>query len=141
MSTSLVCHPGPTVGYRVASPRGVIAYLPDHEPALGAKKFPLDPEWTSGYTLSADADLLIHDAQYSAAEYPNRIGWGHSSLHQALAFGKLCRVKNLIPFHHDPSHSDDELDRFTQEAVADLKPRFNVIHGVEGVVFEPGKSS
>ena len=71
VSSSLVCHPGPTVGYRIASPSGkVLTYLPDHEPALGALTFPALPrEWTSGAMLAADADLLIHDSQYSAAEY------------------------------------------------------------------------
>lgn len=70
--SALVCHPGPTVGYRITAPEGgVLTYLPDHEPALAALRFPSLPrEWTSGATLAAEADLLIHDSQYSAAEYP-----------------------------------------------------------------------
>lgn len=136
VTTSLICHPGPTIGYRLACGRAVIAYLPDHEPALGVKKFPIDPAWTSGYALAENADLLIHDSQYSAAEYEQHVGWGHSSLQQTLEFGKLCRVKNLVPFHHDPSHSDDQLDRITQDAVRDVKPSFTVTPGMEGQTFE-----
>lgn len=136
VSASLVCHPGPTVGYRIVSPRGTLAYLPDHEPALGAKKFPLAAAWTSGYAIAENADLLIHDAQFSAAEYPHRIGWGHSSLHQSLEFAKLARVKNFVPFHHDPSHSDDTLDRMSEDAIRDIAPAFTVTPGMEGKTFE-----
>lgn len=65
MCSALVCHPGPTVGYRISAPgQGVLTYLPDHEPALAAVRFPSLPrEWTSGATLAAGADLLIHDSQ------------------------------------------------------------------------------
>ena len=108
---------------------------------MGVKKFPLAAAWTSGYAIAKNADLLIHDSQYAASEYRHRVGWGHSSLQQAFEFGKLCRVKNFVPFHHDPGHSDDELDRITQEALREVKPSFTVLPGVEGLVFEPGKSS
>ena len=110
VTTALVCHPGPTVGYRLDDGRGTIAYLPDHEPALGAREFPGLREWTSGYDLAAGVDLLIHDAQYEAAEYDAHVGWGHSALPHTLAFAELAGVRHLVPFHHDPSHGDDQLD-------------------------------
>lgn len=110
---SLVCHPGPTVGYRVTSADGTtVAYLSDHEPALGDPRFPSDRQWTSGSDLAADADLLIHDAQYSDDEYRTRVGWGHSSLTDAMAFADLVGARRLVAFHHDPSHDDDFLRRF-----------------------------
>jgi ribonuclease BN (tRNA processing enzyme) len=65
ISANFVCHPGPTVGYRISTPEAVLTYIPDHEPALGARPFPLNKEWTSGAALAAGVDLLIHDAQYS----------------------------------------------------------------------------
>ena len=70
-----VCHPGPTVGYRIETETSSLAYLPDHEPALGTRRFPVDPEWTSGFELAHDVDLLLHDAQYTREEYPARAGW------------------------------------------------------------------
>ncbi len=78
VTSALVCHPGPTVGYRIAEAGGsVMTYLPDHEPALGSSRFPgLPRAWTSGGALAADADLLIHDGQYSAAEYPGPLRLG-----------------------------------------------------------------
>src|SRR5438093_1203901 len=78
--SALIAHPGPTVGYRVSTSTASLAYLPDHEPALGVRSFPQSGDWTSGYGLAEGADLLIHDAQYNHAEYEERIGWGHSSI-------------------------------------------------------------
>lgn len=136
ISAALVCHPDATVGYRIATSSAVLAYLPDHEPALGARKFPLNRDWTSGYTLAAGADLLIHDAQYTSEEYTERVGFGHSSLPQAFAFAALVEVKHLVPFHHDPAHTDDELDRLIGETMASARPQFAVTPGVEGGTFD-----
>ena len=81
-----VIHPGPTVGYRISADGASVAYLPDHEPALGARRFPEEPRWTSGFDLASGVDLLIHDGQYSDDERAVRIGWGHSSVSEAVAF-------------------------------------------------------
>ncbi len=132
----LVCHPDPTVGYRIASRHGVVTYLPDHEPALGARSFPLSQDWTSGYELAAGADLLIHDAQYTLEEYADRIGFGHSSLPHALEFAALAGARHFVPFHHDPAHTDDDLDRLFAETVRLIRPRFAVTPGAEGAVFQ-----
>ena len=136
--SALVCHPGPTVGYRITSPaKSVMTYLPDHEPALAALRFPCLPrEWTSGGALAHGADLLIHDGQYSCAEYPGHCGWGHSSLDHALDFGTLTEVKQLVPFHHDPGHTDRDLDRLIAEAIDKVKPAYRVTPGVEGAVID-----
>jgi len=139
ISCALVCHPDPTVGYRIATSKAVITYLPDHEPALGARKFPLSRDWTSGYTLAAGVDLLIHDAQYTSEEYADRIGFGHSSLPQAFEFAALAEVKRLVPFHHDPAHTDDDLDHLIQETILSTRPSFAVAPGSEGATFELGE--
>ncbi len=138
VSSALVCHPGPTVGYRIADAQGsVLTYLPDHEPALGALKFPsLSRAWTSGGSLAESADLLIHDSQFSADEYPSHVGWGHSSLKDTLAFAALAEVKHLVPFHHDPGHTDVDIDRLMNEAIAEAKPAYRVSPGREGASFQ-----
>jgi ribonuclease BN (tRNA processing enzyme) len=138
VSAALVCHPGPTVGYRIADAQGsVLTYLPDHEPALGVSEFPTLPlAWTSGGSLAAEADLLIHDSQYSAAEYPDHIGWGHSSFKQALDFATLSQVKHLVPFHHDPGHTDADIDRLMEAAIAEAKPACRVTSAREGASFQ-----
>ncbi len=136
VSSALICHPGPTVGYRIATARATLAYLTDHEPVLGMQQFPLAGEWTSGYAIAAGADLLIHDAQYSSEEYARCVGWGHSALEHALAFAALTKVKHFVPFHHDPAHDDDDLDRLTAEAVTATAPSFAISPGAEGAIFE-----
>ena len=133
-----ICHPGFTVGYRVEGDGGTVAYLSDHEPALGVPHFPLRADWTSGYLLARGVDLLLHDAQYSLAEYPTHVGWGHSALEHALAFGHLADVRHLVTFHHDPGHSDDEIDRLTAEATLSAQPSFGVTSGAEVAVFDIG---
>jgi phosphoribosyl 1,2-cyclic phosphodiesterase len=132
---ALICHPGPTVGYRIEHDGATLAYLSDHEPALGVNDFPGPPEWTSGYGLAADVDLLIHDAQYSAAEYEDRIGWGHSSVEDALRFATLARVGHLVGFHHDPAHSDADIDQIFATATATVRPTFPVTPAAEGATF------
>ena len=138
VASTLVCHPGPTVGYRIVGPDGrVCTYMPDHEPALGASHFPSLPrEWTSGAQLAANADLLIHDSQYSTAEYPGHRGWGHSSLADTLRFGTLTEVRRLVTFHHDPNHTDSDLDRLIAEAKDEAQPAYELLGGTEGTTFE-----
>jgi len=136
ISASLICHPGPTVGYRIKDTRGVLAYLSDHEPALG-KAFPLlPPDWTSGHVVAQNADLLIHDAQYTDEEYAQRVGWGHSSMKHAIHFAALARVKHLVLFYHDPAHDDPTLDRMLATSIAATEPAFAVTAAQEGAVFE-----
>ncbi len=132
ITAALICHPGPTVGYRITEGATSVTFLPDHEPALGAKVFPGEPDWTSGFELAEGADLLIHDTQYTQAEYLARIGWGHSSIPQAVAFAAAARVKQFVTFHHDPSHEDAVLDRLHEEARGTAH-RFELIPGKEGM--------
>lgn len=136
ISGQAVIHPGPTVGYRISGPAGVLAYIPDHEPALGAPSFPLAPEWTSGHELAAGADLLIHDAQYTEEEYAGRVGWGHSSIEQTWAFATQAQAKRLVTFHHDPGHDDDELDAIISDL--DTRDGPEVIGGREGLELRLG---
>jgi phosphoribosyl 1,2-cyclic phosphodiesterase len=133
VTTARVCHPGPTVGYRIETQGASLAYLPDHEPALGARRFPLEPEWTSGFELVEGVDLLVHDAQYTPEEYPRHVGWGHSTMHDALALARLGKVKHVVLFHHDPSRDDAALETAVARAVADMRPEFPVTPAAEGM--------
>lgn len=129
----LVIHPGPTVGFRITGRSGrSVAYLPDHEPALGLDDFPLEPNWTSGYDLAAGVDLLIHDSQYSHDEYESKVGWGHSTIEQALRFGQLCEIRKFVTFHYDPAHTDDQLDALIRSGWESVRPSFEIINGSEG---------
>jgi phosphoribosyl 1,2-cyclic phosphodiesterase len=131
----LVCHPGPTLGYRISEGGKAVVYLPDHEPALGVRQFPEERRWTSGMDLASGADVLIHDAQYTAEEYGDHIGWGHSSIPQALAFAAAAGVGRLVAFHHDPDHDDSALDDLLEKTLRSADLSFELVVAAEGGSF------
>ncbi|HYZ26015.1 MAG TPA: MBL fold metallo-hydrolase [Geminicoccaceae bacterium] len=142
IQTALVCHPNPTVGYRLEENGHSAVYLPDHEPALCLEGDRwLEPDWTSGHALAEGADLLIHDAQYTDAEYASCVGWGHSTYRHALEFAARVGAKEVVLFHHDPAHDDATLERLIEDARRRFKPAFHVFDGREGDVFEVGSSN
>jgi phosphoribosyl 1,2-cyclic phosphodiesterase len=130
-----VIHPGPTVGYRITEGQRSVVYLPDHEPALGWGTKPVGPDWTSGFELARDADLLIHDCQYFAEERAERLGWGHSSVEETAAFATLAGARRLACFHHDPAHDDDTVDRLVA-GVAAAAPGLPVSGARQGETLE-----
>jgi len=132
---SYICHPGPTLGYRISDGMSTVTYIPDHEPALASRNFPESGEWTSGFDLVKETDLLIHDAQFTDAEYAQCVGWGHSTLEHALAMTEMAGAKKLVTFHHDPSHTDTCLEQMYQDHDCDSKD-FPVIIGREGSSIE-----
>jgi len=125
-----ITHRGPTLGYRIEADGASLCYIPDHEPALGARLAEVDEEWISGFGLAHDADLLIHDSQYTDAEYPKHLGWGHSALGDALTFGSRTGARRLLLFHHDPLHSDAVLDSLAGTATG----RWEALGGNAGAV-------
>ena len=117
VSANLINHPGPTVGFRIQEDDRTMAYMPDHEPALGVDDLATaSPEWVSGVGVAYGVDVLLHDGQYTQDEYDQRVGWGHSSTEQAVTFARLAKVRRYVMFHHDPTHSDDQLDRMLDYA-------------------------
>jgi ribonuclease BN (tRNA processing enzyme) len=111
-----VSHPGTTLGYRLSENGSVFAYLPDHEPAVGIPLESLSPDWMSGFAIAAGATALVHDAQYSEDEYPSKVGWGHSSVADAVSFATRAAVEQLLLFHHDPLHDDRKLEALQDRA-------------------------
>ena len=136
ISADIVCHPGPTVGYRITKGNVSLAYLPDHEPALGAPSLTSDGHWVSGYDLAFGVDILIHDAQYATDEYAEHLFWGHSTIQQTLDFATATRVKRLVTFHHDPGHTDTDLDRLLEDARNSNKLSFELVPGTEGATLQ-----
>jgi phosphoribosyl 1,2-cyclic phosphodiesterase len=115
LSSDLVLHPGATLGFRLESGGTSVAYLPDHEPALAGID-PLLTHWLSAGALAHEADVVLHDAQYTEQEYDTKIGWGHSSVADAVAFCRAVDARRLVLFHHDPEHSDRMLEELEQHA-------------------------
>lgn len=116
ISADAVSHPGTTLGYRVEADGAALAFIPDHEPALGVALESLTSDWISGFPVAEEATLLLHDAQFTEDEYAHHVGWGHSSIQQAVSFAAMTGAKKLLLFHHDPLHTDDDLDSLRAQA-------------------------
>jgi phosphoribosyl 1,2-cyclic phosphodiesterase len=106
-----VCHPGITVGYRIEADGQTLVYISDNEVDLASTALR-----ASMIELAAGADVLIHDCQYNEGEYAIRHGWGHSTPRQAVSLACQAGVRRLILFHHDPSHSDEQVEALAEEA-------------------------
>jgi len=104
-------HPNGGVGFRLTQDGRSFVFLPDNE--LGYLH-PGAPSRAQQMQFCAGADLLIHDAQYTDAEYERTRGWGHSTFADAVDFALAAGVKRLGLFHHDPDRSDDDLDQQVQ---------------------------
>jgi CheY-like chemotaxis protein len=117
-------HPALTFGYRLEVDGAAIVYASDHEPHsryLADGMGEIAGEDLRHCEFLMGADLVIHDAQYTAEEYPQKIGWGHSTIEYALALCRAGGVKRVCLTHHDPSREDDEIDRLLAKARADLE--------------------
>jgi phosphoribosyl 1,2-cyclic phosphodiesterase len=101
-----VRHPGSTVGFRLSQNGTSLAYIPDNEPAL---------DRTSGLSVAGGADLLLHDAQFTDAEYSSRVGWGHSAVADFVTYLAEAAPRKALMFHHDPSHADGQLEEMLAE--------------------------
>jgi ribonuclease BN (tRNA processing enzyme) len=107
-----VPHLGPTVGYRIEWDEAVIAYVSDHqEPEANPQEVNDDV-----LALCHEADLVIHDAQFTRAEFLERSHWGHSTIDYAVRVAAKAGAKRLALFHHDPSHTDDDIDEMSSAA-------------------------
>jgi phosphoribosyl 1,2-cyclic phosphodiesterase len=127
-----VIHRGPTLGYRIEEGDSSVAYIPDHEPGLGQDLDRDPPEWISGHALACNASLLIHDAQYTEAEYAMTVGWGHSRIADACTFARRTEAERVALFHHDPGHDDTMLDGLAEAAAASYTGDGDLFMACEG---------
>ena len=116
-------HPGDAYGYRLEEAGKVLVYCTDIE--HGDR---IDPNVVA---LSKNADLLIHDAQYTPEELKEKKGWGHSSWEQAIEVAEQAGVKRLALFHHDPGHTDNFLFRMEEECQRRFPGAFLSREGME----------
>jgi phosphoribosyl 1,2-cyclic phosphodiesterase len=153
IATHYLNHPALTVGYRVEADGAALVYASDHEPHSKEAG-----EGHAGVTESGDAehvafmhaaDLVIHDAQYTAAEYPAKVGWGHSTIEYAVDAAIAANIKQLALYHHDPARTDEAVDGLIDRARARAKAagsKLIIIGAAEGAAMElrgaaPGKAA
>ncbi|MGF1603384.1 MAG: MBL fold metallo-hydrolase [Thermosynechococcaceae cyanobacterium] len=105
-------HPGGSVGYRVEWQGLTVSYLTDTEHYL-------DHIDATVLRLAHQTDILIYDCTYTDEEYHDeansKVGWGHSTWQEAVKVAEAAQVKQLVLFHHDPSHDDDFLDQVSED--------------------------
>jgi phosphoribosyl 1,2-cyclic phosphodiesterase len=100
-------HPGGAFGYRIEREGKVFVFCTDIEHG--------DEIDQNVVRLAENADLLIHEAQYTTEELKDKKGWGHSSYEQAIQVAEMANVKQLAITHHDPDHDDDFLSKMEKE--------------------------
>jgi phosphoribosyl 1,2-cyclic phosphodiesterase/CheY-like chemotaxis protein len=145
VTSQLINHTTATVAYRVQAGSVSIAYVTDHEPfwwERASTRQPhrfLHPGEERHVAFVGGADVLIHDAQYADTEYPAKRGWGHSTVEYAVDLAIRAGVKQLVLFHHDPTHSDawirTHLARARRRAVAQHSA-IEIIAAAEGEQLE-----
>lgn len=125
-----VPHTGLTNGYRVEQDGVTVVYISDHQmPVDGSSSITDDV-----LELCDGADLLIHDAQYTPAEFELKSHWGHCTVDYAVHVAVESGAKRLALFHHDPSHDDDMVDCLLEGARETAGNRIDeVIAAYEGL--------
>jgi len=101
-------HPSLSLGFRITYNDKIFVYATDNELSP-------DPDLKKVYEKSygmliENADVLVADCQYTSDEYKTKAGWGHSTMESVVEMASKHGVKNLFAFHHDPLHTDDEID-------------------------------
>ena len=99
-------HPQGGFGFRFREGGKTLVFITDNELREDAR----EGGQTDGYAeFSENADLLIHDCQYTPQEIESREGWGHSDYKSVVDLAYRAKVKKLVLFHHDPSRKDPEV--------------------------------
>jgi phosphoribosyl 1,2-cyclic phosphodiesterase len=104
-------HPQGGLAFRFREGKHTMVFITDNE--LGAAKGRRIPEFVE---FARGCDLLIHDAQYLPAEYPERQGWGHSTYVEVVNLAQQAEVHNLLLTHHDPGRSDAAVEKIVAQA-------------------------
>jgi DNA-binding response OmpR family regulator len=146
VSTHYLNHPALTLGYRLEADGVAVVYACDHEPysrMVATGHGEITGQDLRHAEFVGGADLLIHDAQYTAEEYPAKVGWGHSSVEYVVNLGRFAQVKKVALTHHDPLRDDDAIDRLVANIQAKLRENassLEVVAAVEGQVVEVAPS-
>ncbi len=142
ISTRYLNHTALTLGYRFEADGAVLVYCCDHEPhspALLSGKCAITGIDRHYADFVAGADLVIHDAQYVSADFPAKLGWGHSSVEYAVRVCRDAGVKRVALTHHDPLRTDNAIERLVDDARAALREEgasIDVFGAAEGLAIE-----
>jgi phosphoribosyl 1,2-cyclic phosphodiesterase len=142
VTTHHLNHPALTLAYRIECDGASMVYACDHEVyshAAADGNVRLHGPDLRHAEFVAGADLLIHDAQYTAAEYPAKVNWGHSTVEYAMLVAREAGVGQIALTHHDPMRTDDQIDALVQSAQATMREHgssINVYAAAEGLTID-----
>jgi len=142
ITTRYLNHPALTLGYRLEADGATLVYSTDHEPhsrTLAAGEGEITGQEERHAEFLRGADLLLHDAQYTAREYPAKIGWGHSPVEYAVRIAQHAGVAKIGLTHHDPMRDDQSLDQLVENLRAKLRnsgSKLEVFAAAEGMSIE-----
>ncbi|MBA6392139.1 MBL fold metallo-hydrolase [Colwellia sp. BRX10-3] len=131
--TQRLNHPDGGSAYCLTAEGKKIAFVTDNELSSPNK---MNTTWQQWLDFIADADILIHDAQYLEEDLPLKLGWGHSKFSEVAKLAFEAKVKSLYIVSHDPSRTDDELLHQEQKLQLKYKNKLNVFCAREGTVIE-----
>lgn len=132
LNTKYLNHPILCLGYRIEYQGKIFCTAYDTEPFRNLFcTDPADPSYdeamasegdliaeeqnNSMEVFFADADLLVHDTQYTMQEYQaNKLGWGHTPVEHACEAAVRSRVKAMALFHHEPVRTDEQMDQLAE---------------------------
>ena len=137
-------HPLPTVGYKIEIDGRTLVWMPDDEFLQGHTGPPhaltrddsLVAPFDKIIAFLSGVDVVIHEAQYTADEYPKKIGWGHSSVPNACLLMKLAGIRRWLITHHDPMHDDAFLEKklnLTRQILEEIGHPVQVSHAYDGM--------
>jgi len=146
--TVLMNHPVTNLGYRVEYQGKSVFFTGDHEPPYN-----LYEEGEDGFddcalmveqkvadidALMRDVDVLIADASYTPEEYVQKKGWGHGTYDSCIAMAERVGAKRLFCTHHEPTRTDDALEKVFAEALLRCQPKaeLNIELAQEGLCIQ-----
>ena len=144
ITTQYLNHPALALAYRVEVGGLTLVYATDHEPHASSPAgerpdlghLPAHAEDRRHIEFMAGADIVIHDSQYTDAEYPARRGWGHTTIEWSVDYALAAGVKRLVLYHHEPTRDDAGVDLVLAQAQARAGSALEVIAAAEGQTIE-----
>ena len=127
-----LAHPDGGFGFKFSEAGRSLVFLTDNE--LGFRH-PGGLSFKHYAELCRGADLVLHDAQYTPEEYRLTRGWGHSTFPAVVELCRAAAPKRFGLIHHDPQHTDPELDRHVRDCRRAMGRRgadcFGAVEGME----------
>ena len=134
-------HPGGSSAFKITSNGHQIVYSTDNELNLifDEEGNPTNNKAKRYLDFISGVDLLIADGQYTDEEYTEKVGWGHSTISRLIKVAEKAQAKKLAIFHHDPYHSDQDLDEISQSYFKQYEDKASSVEffwATEGMCFQ-----